>query len=433
MDIIIDLLEKQGEIKPVNGVCNGPSPRTAKYFRKAHIPFSRLHDMRTHFHDCCDIPSIFKDFDADENDPASYDFTLSDYYIEKIKDCGTDIVYRLGSSMEQGDFRFNNKPPRDFLKWARICEHVIRHYNEGWANGFNYGIEYWEIWNEPELNLCWGGTFAQFIDLYKTTAIHLKSCFGDTIKIGGAAFTSSTNDSVHEFLNALALDKRVPLDFFSFHRYAFKVEQILNEVHAARILLDKYGFTETETVFDEWNYVKSWRDGYTVMKGNITSMTAAAFIAGTLLALQKSPVDIATYYDAQVGTTMREHWNGIFKAPEIFDEGHSIKSEPLKGYYAFKAFAALTELGIEVTSDSAADHVYVLGAKDDDKGAFMLASFNPYEKIEHELVFDLKGVFGKKCEMYLLDEEHDLELVYEGDIPESYKLKAESVLLVKLV
>ena len=39
------------------------------------------------------------------------------------------------------------------------------HHNEGWADGFNYGIEYWEIWNEPDFDKddasnkrTWGGT-----------------------------------------------------------------------------------------------------------------------------------------------------------------------------------------------------------------------------------------------------------------------------------
>ena len=84
MKYTIDLTEKLGEIKPVNGVCNGPSKMTAKYFKKAHIPFARLHDMRTHFHACCDVPSIFRDFDADENDPKNYDFKLSDYSAKQI-------------------------------------------------------------------------------------------------------------------------------------------------------------------------------------------------------------------------------------------------------------------------------------------------------------------------------------------------------------
>ena len=438
--ILVDFTKPKGRIKPVNGVGGGPLTGnflwdSSDYFKEAHIPYCRLHDIEHPFGcgEFVDVDCIFKNFNADETNPENYNFTATDKYIGAIIDCGAKVIFRLGSSIEHG-LRIHTLPPKDFAKWARICEHIVRHYNEGWADGFEYGIEYFEIWNEPDLgDMCWGGTFGQFIELYKTAAIHLKSVFGDTIKVGGAAFTSAVNDNIHEFLGALALDKRVPLDFFSFHRYAFKVEQILNEVYAARTILDKYGFPETELVFDEWNYVKSWSDGYEVKKRNITSMPVAAFIAGVLLSLQKSPVDVATYYDAQVGTTMREHWNGLFTAPEIHDEEHSIKSLPLKGYYAFKAFAALCELGIEVVSDTAADHVYLLGAKDDDKGAFMVANFNPYEELSHELVFDLKGVFGKKCEIYLLDAEHDLELVYEGDIPESYKLEANAVVLVKLV
>ncbi len=26
------------------------------------------------------------------------------------------------------------------------------HYNEGWAHGFELGIKYWGIWNEPDLD-----------------------------------------------------------------------------------------------------------------------------------------------------------------------------------------------------------------------------------------------------------------------------------------
>ncbi len=32
-------------------------------------------------------------------------------------------------------------PPADFNKWAIICEHIIRHYNEGWADEYLYSIE----------------------------------------------------------------------------------------------------------------------------------------------------------------------------------------------------------------------------------------------------------------------------------------------------
>ena len=114
-------------------------------------------------HDCCgsyggsyfvDVSNIFRDFDADENDPASYDFHYSDEYIGAIIRSGANVVYRLGETIEWGSKKYRTYPPKDAHKWARICEHIIMHYNEGWCNGHHYGIEYFEIWNEPEIRRC---------------------------------------------------------------------------------------------------------------------------------------------------------------------------------------------------------------------------------------------------------------------------------------
>ena len=57
-------------------------------------------------------------------------------------------------------------PPADAAKWAAICVGIIRHYNEGWANGFHHGIRYWEIWNEPENRpAMWTGTDEDYLAL----------------------------------------------------------------------------------------------------------------------------------------------------------------------------------------------------------------------------------------------------------------------------
>ena len=165
--VTIDWNVSVGKIRPLHGVNSGPrtysfAHDTSEYFREAGIPFSRLHDTEYpygsgHF---VDIPCIFKNFDADPCDPASYDFAMTDMYIKAIVDVGTQVFYRLGVSIEHAPVKRNIYPPKDFEKWAVICEHIIRHYNEGWANGLHLGIEYWEIWNEPELggHQCWTGT-----------------------------------------------------------------------------------------------------------------------------------------------------------------------------------------------------------------------------------------------------------------------------------
>ena len=110
-------------------------------------------------------------------------------YVKNTFDAGTKVFYRLGASIEHG-LKWGTYPPKDFAKWARICEHIVRHFTEGWADGFNYDIEYWEIWNEPEngatpeTNTMWKGTFEEFMKFYEIASNHLKNKFPN-LKIGG--------------------------------------------------------------------------------------------------------------------------------------------------------------------------------------------------------------------------------------------------------
>ena len=160
--LAVDFENRVGPIKPMHAVGQPPfkggflkldfSP--FQYIVDANIPYSRLHDVAGAFggYRYVDVPNIFRDFDADENDPASYDFVFTDVLLKNMNEYGIKPIYRLGVTIEnQANFKaYRIYPPKDCAKWARICEHIIRHYNEGWADGFEYGIEYWEIWNEPD-------------------------------------------------------------------------------------------------------------------------------------------------------------------------------------------------------------------------------------------------------------------------------------------
>ena len=174
------------KIMPLHGVNSGPRTKSFVYdarplFVEAGLPSVRLHDVEYPFGsgEYVDIPCIFKNFDADENDPASYNFALTDEYIRACLSVGSRIFYRLGVSIEHSPVKRYTNPPKDYAKWARICEHIIRHYNEGWADGHRWNIEDWEIWNESdaESTKLWSGTQEQFIEFYTVAARHLKSCF----------------------------------------------------------------------------------------------------------------------------------------------------------------------------------------------------------------------------------------------------------------
>ena len=309
-----------GKIKPMHSVNNGPASlrgsSNADYFADAAIPFARTHDANfapqygaPH---TVDIISIFPDFDADENDPASYDFHLTDEYMEKIMSTGAQVFYRLGNKIEHESKRYGALPPKDFHKWARICEHIIRHMKEGWADGNHYGMTYWEIWNEPDLHpQCWDGPNELFFELYEIAARHLKACFPD-LKIGGPAVTSVNNKGfLIAFFDYITRDKEnpVPMDFFSFHRYTTTPEDLAKHADEARRLCDEYGYTEAETILNEWNYVKNWhpREDMLYSYRTIPSLKGSAFILSCMIACQHSTLDHLMYYDARINTG----WNGL--------------------------------------------------------------------------------------------------------------------------
>lgn len=304
-----------GRIKELNGVnCAPYNKRGGSEQTRIRNLFTYCGITRSRLHDCCggyggcyfvDIPNIFRDFDADENDPKSYDFYYTDEYITAIVNSGTKIVYRLGITIEWGSKKYRAVPPKDFAKWARICEHIVRHYNEGWADGFKYGIEYWEIWNEPENPPMWQGTREEYFELYKISSKHLKKCFPD-IKIGGyggcgfyAAFIEEASDFRKSFLTwydefiAFVKKENCPLDFYSWHIYTDNIDYIVKSSDYVRSRLDAAGFTETESHLNEWNYGEEGKQS-----ADKDTVVGASFVAAAFSIMQNSSIDLAQYYVA---------------------------------------------------------------------------------------------------------------------------------------
>ena len=196
-EVKVNFGEYTGKIKPMHAVNNGPvgnrfnankGSSNIPAYKAAGIPYARNHDASF----CSsyggehtvDVNFIFSDFSKDPTDPKNYDFVLTDEYLQTIESAGAKNFYRLGSKIEHWVKKYNTLPPTDFKKWAVVCEHIIRHYTEGWADGLHMDIEYWEIWNEPDLEpddapdkSCWGGTEKEFFEFYGVVATHLKECF----------------------------------------------------------------------------------------------------------------------------------------------------------------------------------------------------------------------------------------------------------------
>src|SRR5262245_30915739 len=77
---------------------------------------------------------------------------------------------------------------------------------------------YFEVWNEPNLNIFWSGNQAEYFKLYETTAKAIKNV-SLAYRVGGPA--TAGNAWIPETIS-FATQHQVPLDFISTHEYGVK-------------------------------------------------------------------------------------------------------------------------------------------------------------------------------------------------------------------
>ena len=433
MKLSFDLGKTYGSFKLLNATNGGPYYKrhasdqfrsNFKEYKAARIPYSRNHDSNMlsiyggpHSHD---VTAIFPRFEKDENDPESYDFACTDESILCCLDAGTKTFFRLGESIEHQIKKHATLPPPDFHKWARICEHIIRHYTEGWADGFTHDMPYWEIWNEPDTNededtnkLNWGGTKAQFFNLYEIAAKYLKSQFPH-LKIGGPALGWHL-DWAEDFLSEMQR-REVPIDFFSWHLYERTPEHLMQQALKVRALLDKYGYQNAESIFNEWNYVRGWTDDFVYSIEAIHGIKGAAFMMAVISEAQRHPIDMIMYYDTRPSV-----FNGAFDYYTL---------HPLKGYYPLKWFGELYDYDNEVRATDKIDNVYSICGIDN--SGKIMAIITHYSEDDTTAPISLDIDLGKRAEydVYLVDSDHNGELVMTTDSLK-FEIPVHSILMIK--
>ena len=296
--------------------------------------FARTHDwaLVNANQRVCDYFHIFPLVHLDAKDPKNYVFGPTDYLLKRTReDAGLKVFYRLGTSIEHSGYKvhFNALIPDDFDKVAEIFAGTVRHYNRGWANGHRWGIEYWEIWNEPEneksmwfpvdgLGPVEGKVDAakreecraRFVKFFVTVLKRLKGEFGDEIKVGGPALCGYNTIWLNDILKACK-DEGLTPDFISWHGYANDPMLYFNEAEKGRELLDGYGFTKCEMIINEWHYFGygeyDWNDiarsSDPKVKARIwtgpkshNGIHGACFTLAALANIQRSKLSQAYYY-----------------------------------------------------------------------------------------------------------------------------------------
>ncbi len=385
--IEVDCSRHIGKLRHMLGVNNGPMGMSGRDFTKAYkemgVDFIRTHD----FYGPTDLHEIFPDWQADPADPKSYHFESSDSKIKAIVMSGFKVLFRLGESWERPPVKYNVPPP-DLEKCAEVCRRIVMHYNEGWAYGFHFGIEYWEIWNEPNDGGFWTGKHRQFYNLYELVAKKLKK-HDPTLKVGGPAIAEPDPAYLENFLKYLK-EHNVPLDFYSWHSYSSDVKRFHQIDEVVRQALNAAGFGEAESICDEWNW--------TLRQERHHGPGNGAFTAAALIAFQDTTVSVQTRFRGH------DHpWGGMFLQDGRMD----------KPAYAYKAMHMMLETPYRVEmAPSYGEHVTALAGLSADRRKLSLLLAD-YSNRKRTLSIEIRDLVRKSQKgmltAWVLDAQHDLE------------------------
>ena len=375
----------------------------------------------------CDYFHIFPLMHLDAKDPKNYHFGPTDYLMRRTREeTDLDVFFRLGTSIEHSgkQVHFNSTIPEDFDKMAEIFAATVRHYNRNWANGFQWGIKYWEIWNEPEgIENMWTpkGSLTEadcmrestkrvesqrkFVEFFVTVLKRLKAEFGDEIKVGGPALQTCRENWLVQILSACR-DSGVAPDFISWHGYERDPMVFNRQAEAARALCDGYGFSRCELIVNEWHYFGenySWGDMQRCSDPNVKSricdgpdghngIRSACFTLAALANMQRSKLDQAYYYGC------RHTGNWGFK-----DE----LQRKYKVFYALKLFGDIVN-GYSTIGGSVSEGTVTLFPVSADDGRKALLVID-YGGTSRQIAVRVEGVeVGVKAKNTLLDYYHDL-------------------------
>ena len=396
----------------------------------------RVHDLRGQ--DSCagmagDYQNIFPNYHADPKNPANYNFAPTDTFMRMVRESspGTNFTFGLAPTIENyapNPTKYWVVDPGNHDRFADLCIGIIRHYDKGWANGFEYGVRYYEIWNEPNSIALWDKSYEEFCRFYAHVAKRIKvGC--PWIKIGGPALTKPDLKLVKTFVK-ICREENAPIDFFSWHRYPDKLEDLIEPVKDVRRILDENGFTQTELHLNEWRLLpysfSEFRSGNPLLKmQDLTShgrngTNSAAFVVTALARMQDTKLDMTNFYS---------YGNGQWALYDLYGRRQL-------NWYAHKVYADfIRACGKKrvATSDQGGDKLAVLGGIGADGKKYLLIS--AYGEPKRSIAIRVAGVPASGgVKVTVLDALRKLETFsdcYENGVLKLEKDAGGAVFLVK--
>src|SRR4051794_22611600 len=111
------------------------------------------------------------------------------------------------------------QPPAGFDNWQKLVRAFLDQSVQRFGAA-EVGRWWLEVWNEPNMPPFWGGSFDQYLDLYRATSEVVQRS-GHAVRIGGPVVAYMPDEGamlVERFLDFLHREPTVKCDFISLHR-----------------------------------------------------------------------------------------------------------------------------------------------------------------------------------------------------------------------
>ncbi len=142
--------------------------------------------------------------------------------------------------------------PTEYKDWEKLVFELVAHCNQR----RKFGIEYWEVGNEPDIGEDGGCPYRfkpEDYVIYYTHTIEAILRADPKAKVGGpalAGYRSRVGDALIEH----CAKGNAPLHFFSWHVYSSEPNHFRKSIQEVKQKLAKHPrLAETETILDEWN------------------------------------------------------------------------------------------------------------------------------------------------------------------------------------
>lgn len=161
----------------------------------------------------------------DKKGVAVYNFQYIDALFDSILNIGMKPFVEFGfmpDKLKSNDktifwWKGNISPPKDYAKWNALVEALTRHWMERYGEA-EVRQWYFEVWNEPNLDLFFTGAQADYFKLYEQTAKTVKSV-SPRFRVGGPA--TAGRGWITETIE-FASKNKAPIDFITTHDYGVK-------------------------------------------------------------------------------------------------------------------------------------------------------------------------------------------------------------------